>query len=163
MVRTTDAQTAHLPVGQPGPDPLVDLRPLRLAALQHPHDVVAPVLGEVVAAQGIVEQLPRLLAPDLRLEEDPKEDLARLATASRKVAHAGYFPRVTRAGRGCSDWIRSAISRAERAASQPRPLCLIPARSIACSMVSAVMTPKTTGTRVSQPARARPAAVSLAT
>src|SRR5207247_1208105 len=53
---------------------------------------------------------------------------------------------------------RSAVSIAVMAASKPLLPALVPARSMACSMVSVVRTPKTQGTPVSSWARWSPAA-----
>ena len=58
---------------------------------------------------------------------------------------------------------RFAISSAVDAAAHPLLPALVPARSTACSMVSVVRTPNTTGTPVSRLALAMPLAVSPAT
>ena len=54
---------------------------------------------------------------------------------------------------------RSASSIAESAESQPRFPCFVPARSMACSIVSVVSTPKTTGISVSSATRPEDAGI----
>ena len=66
-----------------------------------------------------------------------------------------------RAGQICGSRLTSSI--AAIAASAPLLPAFVPARSIACSMFSVVMTPNVTGTPVWRPTCAMPLAVSLHT
>lgn len=88
-----------------------------------------------------------------------------LLLQGRDVLAVGKRCRPARRGAGPQGSSRSrfAISSAVEAAAQPLLPAFVPARSTACSIVSVVSTPNTTGTPVSSDTLAMPLAASAAT
>src|SRR5689334_19148087 len=150
----------ELPVLGVARDQLVDLALVHLGAPHQRLRALARLRIDRVPPPELVEmRLGILLALHVQLVEQLERQLAGLAAAHqrfpRRGARAARVPRRARC--------HAAISSAASAASSPRLPTAPPARSHACSSVSAVITPKVTGTPVSSPARAMPWAATLQT
>eukprot|EP01022_Parablepharisma_sp_SALTPOND_P024123 TRINITY_DN5305_c1_g4_i2.p1 TRINITY_DN5305_c1_g4~~TRINITY_DN5305_c1_g4_i2.p1 ORF type:complete len:914 (+),score=247.13 TRINITY_DN5305_c1_g4_i2:98-2839(+) len=118
---------------------------------QHAGVVPQPGRGGEVVGKAVQRVLGRGVAV-LHLIEHLEGQLAAFAAFAHGQASRSY--------RFLS---RSTISMAARAASEPLLPALVPARSMACSMVSVVNTPKITGTPVSRLTWATPLETSAAT
>src|SRR5688572_27683317 len=139
----------ELPVLRVALDQLVDLG---LVALGPAHEGFGelPRLGihRMPHPEVVEVRLGLPLALDVHLVEELERELPRLAPAAHQ--RPAFRPRSERS--------QPAISSAARAASSPRLPTTPPARSHACSSVSAVITPKVTGTPVSSATRLMPCA-----
>src|SRR6202035_631838 len=157
-VAVDDRHPLELPVLRVADDQLVDLGLVHLGAAHERLRELACLRIHRVPAPELVEmRLGILLALHVELVEQLQGELAGLAAASHQ-----RFPRAVppRPARGAPRRARShaAISSAASAASSPRLPTAPPAPSHACSSVSAVITPKVTGTPVSRPTRMMPCA-----
>ena len=142
----------ELPVLRVLRDELVDLRLVELGAAHEPLRELARVRIDGMPRPELVEvRLGVALALHVELVEELQRDLARLPA----LAHQRYLRRdVDRRPRAART--NSAISSDASAASSPRLPTAPPARSHACSSVSAVMTPKLMGTPVASAACVMP-------
>src|SRR6266436_682780 len=158
-VAVDDRHPLELPVLRVATDQLVDLGLVHLGAAHERLRELARLRVHRVPAPELVEmRLGILLALHVELVEQLQRELAGLASASHQRFPRALRPRPALGSRGAPRRARShaAISSAASAASSPRLPTAPPARSHACSSVSAVITPKVTGTPVSSPARAMP-------
>src|SRR6185436_14002358 len=126
-------------------DLAVDLGPLLAAAVDELAGEVEHLGVARGRRQGLVDLVEDLVPAEVELVHELESQLAGLGALSHNF------------------FISEAISSAAIAALRPALPILVPARSIACSIVSVVRTPKMQGTPVRRPTSAMPLAVSRQT